>query len=103
MKKVLLPILAIWLMLCIDLFPIKEFTICQAQPTKLEPKSGLSHIEQELLDVKKQFSISSCHALDIIPYEEPEEEIDTYEYIMTVDDYFNMFPDAVKTAFYNMG
>lgn len=105
MKKVLLPILAIWLTLCIDLFPIKELTICRAQPTKLELKSGLSHIEYELLDIKKQLSISSCHALDVIPYEEPEEEIEVnvYEYILTVDDYFNMFPDAVKTAFYDMG
>lgn len=83
----LLPILAIWLTLCIDLFPIKELTICQAQPNKLELKSGLSHIEYELLDIKKQLSISSCHSLDVIPYAEPEEEIDVYEYIMTVDDF----------------
>lgn len=105
MKKVLLPILAIWLTLCIDLFPIKELTICRAQPTKLEFKSVLSHIEHELLDIKKQLSIGSCHALDVIPYEEPEEEIEVnvYEYILTVDDYFNMFSDAVKTAFYDMG
>ena len=79
--------------------------ISYTAPEKLEPKSSLVQESITALQQKISLNISNCHILAQIPIEpEPEEEYSVVcESILTAEDYFNMFPEALQNTFYDMG
>ena len=103
MKKLFSILMILSIVFGIEFVPVRDIPLCLAQSTRLEVKSDLSYIGSKLLETKQNLSINNCHVLETIPYEEVEEEIEEYIYIPTVEDYFCMFPEAVRNAFYEDG
>ena len=91
MKKLFSILMILSIVFGIEFVPVRDIPLCLSQPIKLEVKSDLSYIGSKLLEIKQNLSISNCHMLETIPYEEVEEEID--EYLQ------NAYDSASSTAF----
>lgn len=104
MKKLVSSLFIVVFVIFIVLAPYKtraSVNLQQNQPIEYQTKQVLNQIESSALIVKSTLSVSCSHLLEIIPYEEHEPIV--YENILSVEDYFNMFPEAVRDTFYNMG
>ena len=103
MKRILFPILLLCTVITILTCPIQtKADIKLSSQTAHVSKSEFQHSNPNILNNKLSLNISNCHILETIPIQEEVNSV-IYENILTVEDYFNMFPEAVQNAFYDMG
>ncbi len=65
----------------------------------IDPKINLSTNTSTMLYSKSKLGYNVAHVLEIIPEVVPVAPV----YVMTTENYFNMFPEAVRNAFYADG
>ena len=103
MKRVVVPIMILTVIFLSIICPVStKAKISHSEPETIAPKYTLEKETKTAFESKVSLLINNSHLLRTVPYIE-EEIYAVCESILTTEEYFNMFPEAVRNTFYAMG